>query len=377
MRSPSNRRTTARAVVALVTAAAAAIAIVSAGTGAVADETSSWVVATGLDNPRQVSIGAGGAVYVAEAGTGGSGPCVPNPEDPEAPGVCLGATGAVTEIKRGVQSRVITGLASVAGPDGSGATGPSAVSVRGANVAVLMGLGGNLETRAVLGSGGATLGTVLTGRLGGPLQIAADVTAYEAANNPDGGAVDSNPSGFVDVNSKRWTIADAGANAVVTLGGNLPGQTVAVLPPVWATPPWGGDPIPAESVPTNVVKGPDGAYYVSELLGFPFPVGESRIWRVVPGQAPTVYATGLSNVTSLAWQHQTLYAVQFSDGSFLDDTQPPIGSLRQVVPGSEDHPAVLSGLFAPYGVAFDGKTAYVSVGSILPGGGEVQAITLG
>ena len=92
-----------------------------------------------------------------------------------------------------------------------------------------MGLGGDLETRAVLGAGGATLGTVVTGRLGGPLQIAVDVTAYEAANNPDGGLVDSNPSGFVDVNSKRWTIADAGANAVVTLGGSLADTTVAAL----------------------------------------------------------------------------------------------------------------------------------------------------
>jgi hypothetical protein len=349
---------------------------VAAGAPAVAAGPSSWVVATGLDNPRQVSIGAGGAVYVAEAGTGGDGPCVPNPEDPEAPGVCLGATGAVTEIRNGSQKRVVTGLASLAGPDGSGATGPSAVSVRGSNVAVLMGLGGDLETRAVLGAGGATLGTVVTGRLGGPLQIAVDVTAYEAANNPDGGLVDSNPSGFVDVNSKRWTIADAGANAVVTLGGNLADTTVAAFPPVWAPPPWGGDPIPAESVPTNVVTGPDGAYYVSELLGFPFPVGESRIWRVVPGQAPTVYATGLSNVTSLVWQHQTLYAVQFSDGSFLDDSQPPIGSLRKVVPGATEHPVVLGGLFAPYGVAVHGKTAYVSVGSVLPGGGEVHAVAL-
>ena len=375
MKRGRHRRAPPSPVLALLTAAAPVIAVVAAGAPAAAAGPSSWVVATGLDNPRQVSIGAGGTVYVAEAGTGGDGPCVPNPEDPEAPGVCLGATGAVTEIRRGTQTRVLTGLASLAGQDGSGATGPSAVSVRGSNVAVLMGLGGNLETRAVLGSGGSTLGTVVTGRLGGPLQIAADVTAYEAANNPDGGFVDSNPSGFVDVNSKRWTIADAGANALVTLGGNLPNTTAAVFPPVWAVPPWGGDPIPAESVPTNVVTGPDGAYYVSELIGFPFPEGESRIWRVVPGQAPTVYATGLSNVTSLAWQHLTLYAVQFSDGSLLSE-EPPIGSLRQVVPGASEHPVVLGGLFAPYGVAVHGTTAYVSVGSVVPDGGEVHAVAL-
>jgi hypothetical protein len=365
-----------RAALAFVTAAGAAIALVSAGAPAAAAPGDYQVVATGLDNPRQLAIGAGGTVYVAESGTGGDGPCLPNPEDPEAE-VCLGNTGAITEIRGGTQKQVVTGLASLAGADGSAATGPSAVGVRGSNISVLMGLGGDLEARALLGEEGEELGTMLTGRIGQDLGVAVDVTAYEATNNPDGGFVDSNPNGFTDINSKRWMIADAGANAVLALGGNLPGQTVAVLPPAMGVPPWGGDPIPAESVPTNVVQGPDGAYYVSELLGFPFPVGESRIWRVVPGQQPTVYATGLSNVTSLAWQHQTLYAVQITDGSFLEAGEAgPIGSVRQVVPGSETHPAVVEGLFAPYGIAIHGKTAYVSTGAILAGGGEVIAVAL-
>jgi len=371
----SQRRIRSRAVLAVVTAAAAVIAIVSAGAPAIAaDPAATRIIATGLDNPRQVSVGAGGTVYVAEAGTGGAGPCLPNPEDPTA-SACLGDTGAVTEIRHGTQTRVVTGLPSLAGADGSGATGPSAVSVRGNNVAVLVGLGGNSETRALLGAGGARLGTILTGRLGQPLTVAADVTGYEDAANPDGAQLDSNPSGFADVNSKRWTVADAGANAIVTIGGNLAPATVAVLPPTSGVPPWGGDPIPAEAVPTQVVLGPDGAYYVSQLVGFPFPPGASSIWRVVPGQQPTVYATGLSNVTSLAWQHQTLYAVQISDGSLLSE-EPPIGSLRRIVPGGDEHPAVLSGLFAPYGVAISGTTAYVSVGAVLPGGGEVHAVEL-
>lgn len=55
-----------------------------------------------------------------------------------------------------------------------------------------------------------------------------------------------------------------------------------------------GTKMPMESVPTSVAYGPDGALYVSELTGFPFPAGASTIWRVVPGKAPTVYATGLT-----------------------------------------------------------------------------------
>ena len=41
------------------------------------------VVASGLDNPRGLAIGPGGAIYVAEAGRGGTSPCAPSPEGEE------------------------------------------------------------------------------------------------------------------------------------------------------------------------------------------------------------------------------------------------------------------------------------------------------
>jgi len=34
------------------------------------------VVADGLDNPRGIGFGPDGALYVAESGSGGSGPCI-------------------------------------------------------------------------------------------------------------------------------------------------------------------------------------------------------------------------------------------------------------------------------------------------------------
>jgi hypothetical protein len=40
-------------------------------------------VASGLDNPRQLSFGTAGDLYVAEAGAGGSGPCMTGPEGGE------------------------------------------------------------------------------------------------------------------------------------------------------------------------------------------------------------------------------------------------------------------------------------------------------
>ena len=50
-----------------------------------------------------------------------------------------------------------------------------------------------------------------------------------------------------------------------------------------------------DAVPTSVALGPDGAFYVSELTDFPFPVEGARIYRVVPGEEPQVYAEGFTN----------------------------------------------------------------------------------
>ncbi len=42
-------------------------------------------------------------------------------------------------------------------------------------------------------------------------------------------------------------------------------------PPFLGLPP--GTKIPMQAVPNSVVQGPDGAWYVGQLTGFPFPVG--------------------------------------------------------------------------------------------------------
>src|SRR3954464_8199099 len=61
------------------------------------------VVARGLDNPRGIAFGPEGALYVAEAGGGGSGPCTPFELGGEP--VCFGPTGAVTRVSHGRQER--------------------------------------------------------------------------------------------------------------------------------------------------------------------------------------------------------------------------------------------------------------------------------
>src|ERR1051325_10841419 len=51
------------------------------------------VVAKGLNNPRGLALGANGALYVAEAGKGGVGPCGAGAEGGQ---VCYGKSGALT-----------------------------------------------------------------------------------------------------------------------------------------------------------------------------------------------------------------------------------------------------------------------------------------
>lgn len=325
------------------------------------------VIARGLDNPRQLSVGPGQRIYVAEAGRGGDGPCGQGPEGER----CFGASGAVTQIDRGRQKRVVTGLPSLAARDGSSASGPADAAVRGDTVTVLMGLGGTTADRAAFGPEAATLGTVLTGRLGTRLRVAGDPAAYEQTADPDGQGADTNPTGFVAKGAKDWAVVDAGGNSLVRVskGG---ASTIATFPNRLVPGP-GGAEMPMQSVPTDVAWGPDGALYVAELTGFPFPSGGAKIWRVVPGKAPTEYATGLTNVTSLEFKGGQLYAVQLADNGLPAG---PTGSLRKVVRGSSTHPVVVGGLFAPYGLAIRGHDAYVTTGSVAPGAGEVVRISL-
>jgi hypothetical protein len=59
-----------------------------------------------------------------------------------------------------------------------------------------------------------------------------------------------------------------------------------------------------QAVPTSVTVGPDGAYYVGQLTGFPFPVGGARVFRVVPGHRPRVFARGFTNIIDIAFDRR-------------------------------------------------------------------------
>lgn len=339
------------------------------------------VVASGLDNPRLLSFSPTGQLYVAEAGRGGKLPCATHAEMGR---YCLGLTGAITRVNpRGPDRRVVTGLPSIAGTTDT--LGPSDVEVgRNGQYVVSIGLGGDLKWRQAFGRAGARLGTLLEGRLNhGRPWVLADIARYEKDANPDRTDVDSNPTGIFR-SGRSWYFTDSGGNYAGKVSHNRRISTVAVLPPVPTTKavtmgnqtlPVG---FPADAVPTSVVRGPDGALYISQLTGFPFEKGAASIWRVAAGGGtPTKWATGLTNVTDLAFARDgRLYAVQLSANGLLSTPQgkTPTGSLVRVTPHGSSHTTVAANLTAPYGVAFAGRTAYVSTCSVCKGGGQVLAI---
>ena len=337
------------------------------------------IVAAGLDNPRGLAFDARGALYVAEAGRGGNGPCILTSAGVDE---CLGSTGAITRVWRGKQVRLVDGLPSIAAPelDGGNAIGPSDITFQGSRAYVTIGLAAEPTLRDDLGSGGAAMGRLFGMTPQGKMRELADVAPFELATNPDGDVVDTNPHAVIFSRGAR-IIADAGGNSLLRAASSGHITTLAVFPTGLAeAPPFLGLPpgtrIPYHSVPTSVVEGPDGAYYVGELTGFPFPVGGAKIWRVPRGGGdPEVFSTGFTHIIDLAFgKDGSLYVLQIAtDSLFIAPPSP--GALIRVAPNGTRTMLAQEELSFPTGLAIgpDGDL-YVSNNGGSPGIGEVVRI---
>jgi hypothetical protein len=333
------------------------------------------VLATGLNNPRHL-VWRGGTLYVAEAGRGGTKNCEAGPEGGT---VCYGATGSILRLGKH-PGRIITGLPSI-GAQGTGASalGPSGITTVGGKLAFTVGGGGTPAHRATLPASARTIGTIVLASHKGrswkrkTLRIVADLMRFEARKDPDGQGPDSDPTGLIRRGSHFLT-TDSGGNDLLRAGGGDPVVALRTFGNRMAKNPFGPGNIPMQSVPTSVAVGPGGALFVSELTGFPFPQGAARIFRIVPGHATQVWATGLTNVTDLTWYRGSLYAVQISNTGLLTPGL-PVGSLVKVRHGSS-HTQIGHNLHAPYGVAMHKGAAYLTTCSVCAGGGKVVRVQL-
>ena len=331
------------------------------------------VVATGLMNPRGMAVGADGAIYVAEAGVGGDGPCAIGPEGNEE---CYGLSGGVTRIADGGQQRIVDNLGSRAGEGGFQATGPNDVGLAGDTVYVLIGLGGDPATRVDLDAGSDQLGFLFRVENGEAVSVA-DIAGYETAENPDAGAFDANPYGLEMREDGSALIVDAGMNALLQFGADGTLSTLAVFPNV-NTPGPDGSEIPMNAVPTSVITALDGSYRVGQLTGFPFPPGGANVFSVpAAGGEPVVDQDGFTNIVDIALGPDgSLYVLEFNAGGILsiDPANPATlaGRLTRILPDGSRQEIAGAGLNAPTGLAVDAAgNVYVAVYGVVGDMGQV------
>jgi sugar lactone lactonase YvrE len=329
-------------------------------------------VADHLNNPRGLSPAPGGGLYLAEAGSGGD-VCLGGGPEGE---TCVGLSGSFDRVSASGVKRIVTGLLSGSGAGGVAAEGPVSVSrgpdgkfygVFGLNsheVPPAGAIPGSLRDAAL-----AQLGHLWLVKPNGSARNVSDVGGQDwtwtstRINLAPNDYPDANPNDVLYSGGHRYVV-DAGANILTKVKRNGAAKVLAFFP------------VPAgsqsDAVPTCVARGPDGAFYVGELLGGFYSPGHARVWRVVPGHAPKVWATGLTTVQGCGFgKDGAFYATEFETAGLNEGpTSDPAGDVVRIDQhGNRTHLGV-GKLFFPSGFAAGSDGAiYVSNCSIAPATG--------
>ena len=227
----------------------------------------------------------------------------------------------------------------------------------------------------------------------GRAAFVADTAAFEEENDPAGDGTDegSNPFDLAHLGGHTTLIADAAGNSLLVADqrGSLdwvatfPATTGLPCPPGFCE---GTVPFPVHAVPTSVAIGPDGAYYVGELTGFPFTPGFSRIWRVEPGtrhadcatsSACSIVADDLTAIIDLQFGPDgALYVAQLDDagvGAF-EEGEGIGGSVRRCSVTTGACSVVVAGIPILTAIAFRGATLWGASFALVPGLADVAPL---
>ncbi len=138
-----------------------------------------------------------------------------------------------------------------------------------------------------------------------------------------------------DQTSTSGAAVGGGGSGSTSVGGSTSGVTgtQSELPPQYSTGNLGFFTRQMEAVPTAITTGPDGALYVSELNGIPYPAGYSSIYRIsdptaatgydgtTPSGVPQAYASGFSEVNGLAFNNSTgdMFVLEYNNSNAVYD----------------------------------------------------------
>ena len=238
--------------------------------------------------------------------------------------------------------------------------------------------------------------------------VVANLGRFEREVNPDHDVVESNPFDLAKLEGNTVLIADAAANALLVANRQGEVDWVATLPEkvvptsnakdlagcpdappeleeICALPPE----IPAHAVSTSVALGPDGAYYVTELIGFPAPLGESRVWRIEAGtrhvhcdagatDSPcSLVADGFTSIVDITFGPDgTAYVVELDEASWLAVEVGPAAMAGGTVNACDSSTWTCTEsateLTMPIAVATNASGAvFVAISALVPGEAEV------
>jgi hypothetical protein len=271
------------------------------------------VVAAGLTNPRGMTWGTDGTLFVALAGSGGDTPGEP-PIDLEFMG---GPTASVVRIEAGCPVAVADGLPSARDVDG-GVTGVADVAILGDQLYALIAAAGDLY-----GNPGSTNG-VYQVNADGTSTLIADTSGWLAANPPETAGWTAPPEGYPNPGNPFAMVADE-ASGLLWVADALNGLVFTVTPDGTLT--QAADLSEQHPVLTGVAVDPAGGIYIGNLTPAPYVNGTAKVVHVAADGTVTDAITGLTTVTGVAvGDDGILYALEMSTGN---TEEPPF-----MVPGS-------------------------------------------